>query len=123
MLVMMRGERPLVIVGPFLIVVDSDSGKFSVRERQSCQPLIELERQEHSKKLYFYSSQERNHPLPRFTATICYSDDGIYEHKKSIFHVHGEDEKFHRFYLDTGQWKVFVGHFFCFVRVPVDDRL
>ena len=94
-----RGNRPLVSAGPFVVFVDNDSGKFSVREKRSLLPLVELESREQSQSLAFTSSIEKDRKLPRFSAQLFYSRDGIYE--KGVFSVQGEDGISERSYFDT----------------------
>jgi hypothetical protein len=102
--------RPLVTVGPFTIFfVDSDdgsSGRFSVRETQpNVLPLLELEILELSKRLQLFSSVEKVWGLPRFHASLNYSEDGTYIN--GGFSVHGEDGRLERIYSDTKGTGVF----------------
>ena len=99
MIASIRSERPLVVVGPFAVFVDNNGGKFSVRERQSIMPLVELEIHEQSKRLFLVSSIEKGCIVPRFTASLNYTEDGIYE--KSGFSVHRENGTLERIYIDT----------------------
>ena len=103
--------RPLVEVGSLAVFVN-DNGAFSVREIQSVKqesgwllPLIELENHEQSKYLRLYSSQEKGCGMPRFHASLAYSEDGIYE--KGSFSVHKEDGRLARIYVDTKGTGVF----------------
>lgn len=100
-----RLGRPLAAVGPFAVFVDDD-GEFSVHEVQSLKqekgllmPLVELKTSEQSKRLRFYSSQEKGIKLPRFNAQFIYSGDGTYE--KGRYAVHREEDgALQRMYLD-----------------------
>ena len=102
---LLLSERPLVTVGPFAIFVDN-GGKLSVREIQSLKqerglllPLVELKNDGQSKCLRLFSSSEKDRKVPRFSASLYYSEGGMYE--RSWFAVHREDGTFERVYIDT----------------------
>jgi hypothetical protein len=102
----MVGYRPLVAVGPFIVFVNNnDNGTFSIRERSTLLPLVELESHEHSKRLIFISPLEKSWYMPRFFATLLYSEEGIYE--KGAFSVHRENGTVERMYGDTKGTGVF----------------
>jgi len=94
-----RENRPLVAVGPFIVFVGNDTGNFSVRETQSLIPLIMMEDDGQSKQLVLLSSLEKSYRLPRFRATLAYSEDGIYE--RGRFAVHRENGTLERLYSDS----------------------
>jgi len=96
---LVRSERPLVIVGPFAIFVNNDSGEFSVREMPLfAVPLLIWTSHEQSKSLIFVSSVEEYWDVPRFLAHLHYSEEGVYE--RGIFTVAREDGTIVRAYFD-----------------------
>ena len=100
-----KGGRPLVAVGPFAVFVEDDSGRFSVREIRSLMPLVELERNGQSKHLVLSSLLEKGSWLPRFQFSFFYSEEGIY--KGGNFSVNREDGTVERLYMDTKKTGVF----------------
>jgi len=102
------GGQPLVEVGPFsfFLIEDGDRCLFSLREIQTSMPLIEFEnRQRQPKRLQLSSSIEKGWGLPRFTSSLRYSEEGIYE--KGGFFVSGQDGVPVRAYFDTQGTGVF----------------
>jgi len=95
-----KNERPLVEVGPFVVVfVDDDIGKrFSVRGAHLHTPLVELGVFEQSKHLHLLSSLEKNWKVPRFRANLHYLEDGTYE--MGSFSILSEDGTLARRYFD-----------------------
>jgi hypothetical protein len=70
------------------------------QEKGMLLPLLKLKNSEQSKRLNFFSSQEKGSPLPRFYAWFNYSEDGTYE--KGSFAVHSEEDGSpKRMYIDS----------------------
>ena len=99
MIALMGRDRPLVTVGPFTIFVNNDTGVFSVHDAQTLMYLVRLKSNEQSKYLRLASLLEKGWRVPRFSASLIYSEDGVY--KEGIFSVVREDETHDRLYFDS----------------------
>ena len=99
--------RPLVEIGPFFAfhLVDSDSSRFSMHEKSSLMPFVQLESNEQSRKLSLFSSVEKGWGKPRFGAIFRYSKDGVYE--RGFFSVFRKDGTPERTYFDSRRIGVF----------------
>jgi hypothetical protein len=93
-----KRKRPIVVVGPFAIYIDNDSGEFSVHEEPLPVSLLELKTHEQSKLLEFHSSVEKGWTSTRFSARLFYSEDGVYE--RGSFAVFRKDVEIERVYFD-----------------------
>jgi len=75
-------EQPLVAVGPFITVVEKNTGNFSVRDTQTYNHLVEMGIFGQTKMMRLHGLLERGQKYPRFFAVLTYSDDGIYKNGK-----------------------------------------
>ena len=94
-----RRERPLVVVGPFVVFVNNDNGDYSVRENPLLNALVTKQDREQSTLFQFESPIEKEWNISRFTLGISYSQCGVYE--RGILGIHKKDGMPSRTYFDT----------------------
>jgi len=109
---MRQRERPVAGVGPFIVFASNDNRTFSVARRCDLPQLQSsylrlvtlsnsetLRSREPIKLLSFASLIEKDWSMPRFGASLTYSEDGVY--KSGRFFVIGKDGRVSRTYLDN----------------------